>query len=156
MIVCNHQKPFISSLFLVLFLVLSLTGCSSHKPIHVDNLDEILKNKGTRIKEEVALSDIDVHKERLSYACENGFAVIAIYYGQPDHALADLQVNDRYFSLYAVPSASGAKYATEQGLEEGAGLIWWVKGDEAMVIEMTLDHTVTPNQYPVITTCSLI
>lgn len=83
------------------------------------------------------------------YTCDNGIKVSAQYY--PDKV--DLTVNGTQKELYQTVSASGAKYATENGIEPETGLIWWTKGDEATMFEMILDHTVNPNDYRQITVC---
>lgn len=86
---------------------------------------------------------------RSEYSCDNGMTVFAQY--QPDKV--NLSINGIQKELYQTVSASGAKYATENGLKPDMGLIWWTKGDEATVFDMILDHTVSPDDYKKIAVC---
>lgn len=73
------------------------------------------------------------------YSCENGLAVLV-------HPPADdagdaplrLSIDGARFELAAVVSASGAKFESKAGLSPGKTLVWWTKGDEAMLIEAPL------------------
>lgn len=68
-----------------------------------------------------------------------------------DHVLVTIQ--GRPFEMYRIKSASGEKYGTERGLTPDAGLIWWDKGNEAMLRAMILDHTADPDNAPIIVRC---
>lgn len=86
------------------------------------------------------------------YDCDGGIgAVIINQHDDSDGITLDIQ--HQLYHLYSVRAASGAKYATEQGLKPETGLIWWGKGDEAMMLEMILDHTVLPEDYPLLSLC---
>lgn len=106
-----------------------------------------------------AEADNSDEKQRVGYSCDNGFEITAIYYGVPEDAGAELQINNRYFSFYSVSAEltdGGEKFATDQGLDEDTGLLW-LRGDEsAFLIEMSLDEDVDPADYPLITTCTPI
>lgn len=77
-----------------------------------------------------------------TYHCESG-ATVTVRYDNRDAAAprASLDYKGRTFDMYSVVSASGARYATEQGLEPDKGLQWWSKGNEATLSEMIMDHT---------------
>ena len=55
------------------------------------------------------------------YACEDG-SVLSVAY--PSNSVATLRYQGQAFTLNAVSSANGARYA-------GAGLVWWAKGTGA-------------------------
>jgi membrane-bound inhibitor of C-type lysozyme len=78
----------------------------------------------------------------VEYICDSG-QTITVRYDNHDETgrTAILAIADREFELYQVVSASGARYATEQGLKPDMGLQWWVKGDVATLSEMIMDHT---------------
>jgi len=84
------------------------------------------------------------------YECTNGVTIKAMY---PDPDTAFLGIRDMAFELYRVPAGSGMRYATEDGLTPTSGLIWWAKGSDAMLIEMILDDSVHPSDYPSLATC---
>ncbi|WP_353643138.1 MliC family protein [Mesorhizobium sp. WSM2239] len=78
----------------------------------------------------------------VTYRCESSQTVIARYDNtDPDAPTARLQYRGRTFEMYNVRAASGARYATEQGLSPDKGLQWWTKGDDATLSEMLMDHT---------------
>jgi membrane-bound inhibitor of C-type lysozyme len=78
----------------------------------------------------------------VTYRCESSQTVIARYdNSNPDAPTALLEYKGRTFEMYNVRAASGARYATEQGLSPDKGLQWWTKGDDATLSEMLMDHT---------------
>ena len=77
-----------------------------------------------------------------TYRCESGQTIVARYdNSNPDAPTARLEYRGRTFEMYNVRAASGARYATEQGLSPDKGLQWWTKGDDATLSEMLMDHT---------------
>lgn len=84
-----------------------------------------------------------------TYACESGATVDVRYNNtNADAPMATLQYKGRSFEMHNVRSGSGARYATEQGLSPDHGLQWWIKGDEATLSEMVMDHT-APEPKPI-------
>jgi membrane-bound inhibitor of C-type lysozyme len=78
----------------------------------------------------------------VTYECESGQTIVARYDNtDPDAPTTRLEYKGRTFEMYNVRAASGARYATEQGLSPDKGLQWWIKGDDAALSEMLLDHT---------------
>ena len=104
----------------------------------------------------VLFSSACSNQPRTEYYCDNSERAGAIYTTRGSESSAMLYYKDRVFSLYSVRSASGAKYATEQGLSEGDGLIWWTQGDTALLLRMINDHSVSADDYPVIASCEAI
>ena len=88
--------------------------------------------------------------EPVAYGCDSGRQVLATY-GVGADGGARLAFDGRSFDLHQVRSASGARYATEQGLSPDRGLQWWIKGETATLSEMLMDHTAPEPQ--VIDTC---
>ena len=77
-----------------------------------------------------------------AYQCNNNMVITAKYIiSNIDHRVL-LTVDNTEFELYSVMSASGAKYATEQGLHNEKGLVWWTSGTEGSLYHMVLDHAV--------------
>jgi membrane-bound inhibitor of C-type lysozyme len=67
------------------------------------------------------------------YVCGKGLAVLV------HHDLAwdvmRLTIGSATYELNNTVSASGSKYRSENGRAPGKSLIWWSKGDDAMLIE---------------------
>jgi membrane-bound inhibitor of C-type lysozyme len=77
----------------------------------------------------------------VAYVCERDLPITAIYgtdlEGQPDVALV---IQGRDFRLRQTEAASGARYATEAGLEAGMGLIWWDRGEDALLQQVPVER----------------
>lgn len=90
----------------------------------------------------------------VAYTCEKDLPITAIYgtdaAGQPDVALI---VRGDDYRLTPTEAASGTRYATAQGLEPGLGLIWWVKGDEAMLQQAPSAKVADPAAGQTVRTC---
>ncbi|MGL4279427.1 MAG: MliC family protein [Albidovulum sp.] len=63
-----------------------------------------------------------------TYICDRGVEVPVAYVNADDGAVAVLQVEGRLITLLNEPAASGARYAWPS---DGAGYVWWTKGDTA-------------------------
>ena len=75
------------------------------------------------------------------YSCEDGRAVLARYANTGAvNATVDLDIAGIKRQLAQGVSASGARYETDQGISPGRKLVWWSKGDGAMLIESDLDN----------------
>ncbi|BCH27629.1 hypothetical protein MesoLjLb_74140 [Mesorhizobium sp. L-8-3] len=84
-----------------------------------------------------------------TYVCDSGNTVYVRYDNtNADAAVATLEYKGRTFEMHNVRSASGARFATEQGLTPDKGLQWWSKGGEATMSEMLMDHT-APEPTPI-------
>ncbi|WP_395344698.1 MliC family protein [Ningiella sp. W23] len=98
-------------------------------------------------------SDDATQQPSLQYRCDNGEMLVAQYINEADKQSALLKYQNREFNMYSVRAASGASYATEQGLAPEEGLMWRTQKDEGLLIKMILDHTVSAEDYPIITRC---
>lgn len=67
----------------------------------------------------------------VSYKCDGELPVSATYINAPGNALAVLLIGDDTVVTANVLAASGAKYA-------GGKYIWWTKGTEADLYDLTL------------------
>lgn len=80
-------------------------------------------------------------EKSVAYTCDKDLPVTAVYgknaEGKSDVALV---VNGQSFNLDQVISASGARYASRDGLEAGKGIVWWTKGGEATLYETSADR----------------
>ncbi len=92
--------------------------------------------------------------ESVAYVCEKDTPITAIYgtnlQGQPDVALI---VQGRNFNLVQTIAASGARYAGPDGLEPGMGLVWWTKGETAMLQQVPVDKLADYSAAQTIRTC---
>ena len=68
--------------------------------------------------------------QTVQYQCDRGAAVSATYLNVADQSFAVIFVEGQQVGLANVISASGAKYAQTP---DGAGYVWWTKGDEAFL-----------------------
>lgn len=73
-----------------------------------------------------ALAEVEIINTR--YACERGVTVPAAYVNGGETSAVVLQVEGSQVVLYAERAASGVRYAWPS---DGAGYVWWTKGDEA-------------------------
>jgi len=64
----------------------------------------------------------------LRYACERGVEIPATYVNAGDLSLAVIHVEGSQITLYNEIAASGARYGWPS---DGAGYVWWTKGQEA-------------------------
>jgi membrane-bound inhibitor of C-type lysozyme len=90
----------------------------------------------------------------VTYSCDNGKSLQAEYINSQTSRSARLTYDGKSFDMYSTRAASGAKYATEQGLNAEDGLIWWSQRDEGMLMTMILDHSVNAEDYPIVTKCT--
>ncbi|MBT0586959.1 MliC family protein [Alteromonas oceanisediminis] len=96
------------------------------------------------------------NQPRTEYYCDNGERAGVIYLSEAAGSGAILHYQGQDYEMYPTRTASGAKYATEQGLSPEEGLIWWTQGESAMLMTMILDHTVSAEDYPMIARCELL
>lgn len=75
----------------------------------------------------------------ITYACEGGVQVQAVYFNFEDgNALAALAYEGTLAPMRIMPSGSGAKYTS---LNEELGWRWHTKGNDASLSYMAPDHT---------------
>ena len=89
------------------------------------------------------------------YGCTPDQQILATYDNR-DAAKpkATLNINGVDYELYSVVSASGARYATEQGIQPEQGMQWHTKADKAVLTSMTLDHTAQPEDEKMLFDCT--
>jgi membrane-bound inhibitor of C-type lysozyme len=91
-----------------------------------------------------------------TYRCGSFGKIVARYDNSgADRATVRLTVGGASRDLVQVVAASGARYATEHGLNPDHSLIWWTSGPEATLLEMPLDHTATLEDARILATCRL-
>ena len=92
----------------------------------------------------------------VAYTCEKDLPITAVY-GTNAEGKADvaLVVQGQSFTLVEAVSASGARYVTAQGLEPGMGLVWWTKGDTAMLQQVPADRIDDLSAPQTIKTCTV-
>lgn len=90
----------------------------------------------------------------VAYTCEKDLPITAVYgtdlAGNPDVALI---IQGQNFNLTQTVAASGARFASPQGLEPGMGLIWWEKGGTAMLQQVPSDKLSDAAAAQTIKTC---
>lgn len=91
----------------------------------------------------------------IAYTCEKDLPITAVYgtdlAGNPDVALI---IQGQNFNLAQTPAASGARYATPQGMSAGMGLVWWEKGGTAMLQQVPADKISDAAAAQTIKTCT--
>ncbi len=96
--------------------------------------------------------------QSISYKCDGtGDLQITAVYGTDAAGLPDvaLFIRGQDFALSSTPAASGARYASADGLEDGMGLIWWTRGEEAMLQQAPSDLVNDPAAGQTIRTCNV-
>lgn len=71
------------------------------------------------------------------YRCDAGKQITARYFNSPDNQIAILRLDGKPLLFVTVLGASGARYAHGQH-------IWWTKGNEAMLQDLTLGENAPP------------
>jgi membrane-bound inhibitor of C-type lysozyme len=83
--------------------------------------------------------DNDSGGEWIRYSCSNGRTLVARYDNEDSaNPRAEIVISGRRIMFAAQRSASGARYATADGLRGGHGLVWWTRGAEASLLEFPL------------------
>jgi membrane-bound inhibitor of C-type lysozyme len=119
--------------FAALLAVTLLAGCSPSAPA-ADNQDEAASPDAEDNSEDAAADAAVAPPVR--YSCEDGRGVVARYANTGAvNATVDLDIAGVKRQLAQGISASGARYETPQGLAAGKTLAWWIKGDNATLIE---------------------
>lgn len=91
----------------------------------------------------------------INYTCTPSQNIVATYdNSNPATPKAVLIIDGVRYELYAVVSASGARYATEQGIQPEQGMQWHTKGNNAMLTSMSLDHTARPEDEKTMFECT--
>jgi len=67
----------------------------------------------------------------LTYRCERGVEIPAVYAETPDGSLAVISVEGRQVALLQERSGSGVRYGWPSG---GSHYIWWTKGRSAQLL----------------------
>ena len=87
-----------------------------------------------------------------TYACQPDIQLSAIYSKRGEDHVVQLAINDATYQLVNTVSASGSKYATDQGRTSGKTLVWWTKNDKGTLYEGNIGGA--PDDELVIAECS--
>lgn len=79
-----------------------------------------------------ALPSGDLH---VSYRCDDGRVVGAVYPRDPAGRGAILTIDGRRISFATALSADGARYVANESVHSRMHLQWWIKGDDATLSE---------------------
>ena len=74
----------------------------------------------------------------------------------PQKPSVSLTINGKTYPMYSIVTASGAGYATEQGINDGQGMKWLTKGEGALLVTMTLDDTTKPEDEKTLFDCQIL
>jgi membrane-bound inhibitor of C-type lysozyme len=92
----------------------------------------------------------------VAYTCERDLPITAIYgtnaEGRPDVTLI---IQGQDFSLAETPAASGARYASADGITPGMGIIWWEKDGTGMLQQAPAGEVMNPDAGQTIRTCTV-
>jgi membrane-bound inhibitor of C-type lysozyme len=98
--------------------------------------------------------DNDSGGEWVRYACSGSRSIEARYdHSDAVNRRAELVVSGRRIHFHQVRSASGARYASENGLRGGYGLIWWTQGRQATLLEYPIDDRAGGSAEQAIASC---
>ncbi|WP_082714972.1 MliC family protein [Falsirhodobacter sp. alg1] len=86
--------------------------------------------------------------QTVRYACERGVSVPATYVNADDMQVAVINVEGRQITLQAEEAASGARYGWPS---DGAGYVWWTKGQDATLYWRAGD---AEDETPILSECS--
>lgn len=78
-----------------------------------------------------------VERMKVAYSCDGGLKVQAEYFNAQPVALATIAFKKDFVVLANVLAGSGAKYA-------GGQYIWWTKGDNADLYDLTKGENAQP------------
>lgn len=102
---------------------------------------------------EAAHQHSDAKSAVTTYDCDNGESILAQYDNEGENTGVTLTLGDKSYTLYSVVTASGARYASEEGLTPEEGIQWLTKGDEGVLTTLILDHTAPPEDNNVLFRC---
>jgi len=91
----------------------------------------------------------------VTYDCDDGKSIQAFYQTEENGGGVTLLIEGEQYALYAVVSASGARYASEQGFNAEEGIQWLTQDNEAVMLNMILDDTATPDDNTVLFRCEV-
>lgn len=94
----------------------------------------------------------------IAYKCDgDGDLQITAVYGTNAEGVSDvaLFIRGQDFALAQTVSASGVRYASADGLEPGMGLIWWTRGEEAMLQQAPSEQIADAGAGQTIRTCTV-
>lgn len=96
-----------------------------------------------------------IPSKTVNYACTPSKNIVTTYdNSDPANPKAVLAIDGVIYELYSVVSASGARYATEQGILPEHGMQWHSKAEKAVLMTMTLDHTAKPEDEKILFDCT--
>jgi membrane-bound inhibitor of C-type lysozyme len=91
-----------------------------------------------------------------AFQCDGDFPVTAIYgtgpEGEPDVALV---IMGQSLRLQQEKAASGVRFQGVPGLQPDQGVVWWEKGDEALLMAFPWDSKDPMRDAKVVRTCRL-
>lgn len=132
-------------------LIVSACGQPDQRPLAVSVAEEIEVNDPVEDVVPVAVTQSNT----VHYACTPNQDITVTYSTQDaTQPKANLVINNVSYDMYAVVAASGARYATEQGIEPEQGMQWHTKGESGILISMTLDHTADPEDERILLSCT--
>jgi membrane-bound inhibitor of C-type lysozyme len=99
--------------------------------------------------------DNDSGGDWVRYACSDGRTIEARYDNSDAvNRRAELVIGGRRIGFDQVRSGSGSRYASDDGLRGGYGLVWWIKGDQATLFESALPASGRPGGERALATCA--
>lgn len=143
------KRPNCTNAFVVMAGALALAGCEAQETAE----DPSATATGTAAQTAEQNTD---ETQTGTLVCDDGSTIVATYRDDlgPDGGV-DLAINGKTYQLYLVPSGSGSKYSTEQGLTPDMLLVYWEKDDEAMLIESPLDDSATDDDEVIRARCNV-
>ena len=101
-----------------------------------------------------AMPVVQEDDDAINFSCTDN-KVITVRHPTPDSV--ELTFDGRRFRLQRVAADSGERYVNEDdGVQPGAGLIWWRKEDVAILQDLVPGPRASIVDYPLISTCKLL
>lgn len=130
---------------------LLLTGCDQA----ATNATQSSANHEHHSQESTQAQSSSVASLPLSYIydCDNGKSLSARYINNDERNSVILTFDNKEYVLWQVVSGSGARYGSEQGFTKDEGIHWHVKGNEAVMLGLPLDDSVTRDDERILFQC---
>lgn len=134
-------------------LVFGLTLSACNPPDQTATATDPVEAMASPMLAEVTPAEVSA-PNIVQYDCTPSQLIAATYdNSDATRPKAILLINDVSYEMYAVVAASGARYATEQGIDPEQGMQWHTQGNTARLVSMSLDHTANLDAEKVLFEC---
>ena len=153
----QQSKNLYLSLAISLVSIFIVSGCQQKTEKSAQY--ELTQDSNTSVTNSADAPNTSAQRKNINiinttYHCDEGKVIYATYDNNNINSpKASLMIDGRQFEMYSVIAASGALYATEQGINPEQGMRWHTKGLEATLETMTLDDSADPSMEKLLLRC---